>query len=112
MLATRWALFLRRLLLLFGLYFFLRLLFFFCNHRIVEDVGFWRIAEAFFCGLRFDLSALVAINFVFIVLSFLPRSPEPRPAYEHFLKAVFLATNIPFLIINVVDLEFFQFTGR
>jgi len=112
MLATRWALLLRRLLLLLGIYFVLRLLFIFCNHRVVEDAGFWRIAEAFFYGLRFDLSALVAINLVFIVLSFLPRGPEPRPAYERFLKAVFLVTNIPFVLINVVDLEFFQFTGR
>src|SRR5216683_1364754 len=108
MLATRWALLLRRLLLLLGLYFVLRLVFFFCNHRVVEDVGFWRIAEAFVYGLRFDLSALVAINFVFIVLSFLPRGPEPRPAYERFLKGVFLMLNIPFLVINVADLEFFK----
>src|SRR6266576_5031472 len=109
MLATRWALLLRRLLLLLGLYFLLRLVFLFCNHRVVEDASFWRIALAFLYGLRFDLSALAAINLVFIVLSSLPRGPEPRPAYEWFLKAVFLALNIPFLIINVIDLEFFQF---
>jgi len=112
MLATRWALLLRRLLLLLGLYFVLRLVFFFCNHRVVEDVGFWRIAQAFLYGLRFDLSALTAINLVFIVLSFLPRGLEPKPAYEWFLKAVFLALNIPFLVINVIDVEFFQFNGH
>src|SRR4051812_34938055 len=112
MLATRWAHLLRRFLLLLGIYFVLRLLFFFCNHGIFTDVGFGRIAQAFFYGLRFDVSALVAINFVFIVLSFLPRGPQPNAGYERFLNGVFLTLNIPFLVINVADLEFFKFNGR
>ncbi len=112
MLFIRWAQLLRRFLLLFGVYFLLRLLFLFCNHGIFSGVGFGRIGQAFFYGLRFDLSALVAINFPFIVLSLLPRGPEPKPVYERFLKAVFLILNIPFLVINVADLEFFKFTGR
>src|SRR5438105_2048308 len=112
MLATRWACLLRRFTLLLGLYSLLRLLFFFCNHAIFAGVSFVRIAQAFGYGLRFDLSALVAINFPFILLSFLLRGGQQRPAYERFLKGLFLILNAPFLIINVIDLEFFQFTGR
>src|SRR5580765_4345327 len=112
MLAIRWAYLLRRLALLLGVYFLLRLLFLALNHRILTGVGFGRVLWAFVYGLRFDLSALVAINFPFIVLSFLPRTAVPKPAYERFLKTLFLALNVPFLIINVIDLEFFQFTGR
>ena len=111
MLALRWKYLLRRLGLLLGIYFLLRLLFFICNHRIFSDVGFGRIVWAFVYGLRFDLSALAAINFPFILLSLLPRG-QPNPIYERVLKGLFLALNIPFLLINVIDLEFFQFTGR
>src|SRR5438105_1698174 len=112
MLAIRWAYLLRRLALLLGVYFLLRLLFLILNHRILADVSFGRVLWAFVYGLRFDLSALAAINFPFIVLSFLPRAAAPKPAYERFLKVLFLALNVPFLIINVIDSEFFQFTGR
>ena len=112
MLSIRWAHLLRRLILLLGVYFLLRLLFFFCNHHLFAGLGFGRIAEAFGYGLRFDLSALVAINFPFIVLTFLPPALEPRPAYERLLKGVFLLLNVPFLVINIIDLEYFHFTGR
>ena len=61
-----------------------------------SDVGFGRIVWAFVYGLRFDLSALVAINFPFILLSLLPRG-QPNPIYERVLKGLFLALNIPFL---------------
>ena len=112
MLSIRWAHLLRRLILLLGVYFLLRLLFFFCNHHLFAGLGFGRIAEAFGYGLRFDFSALVAINFPFIVLTFLPPALEPRPAYERLLKGVFLLLNVPFLVINIIDLEYFHFTGR
>src|SRR5438034_6275810 len=112
MLAARWKSLLRRLGLLLGVYFLLRLLFFFCNYHLFNGVSVSRLAWAFIYGLRFDLSALVAINFPFIVLSFWPPGPHPSPTYERFLKGLFLLLNIPFLLINVIDLEFFHFTGR
>ena len=112
MLSTRWFYLLRRFGLLLGIYFVLRLLFLICNHGIFAGLGFIQIATAFLYGLRFDLSTLMAINFVFILLTFLPRSPAPKPAYELFVKALFLILNILFLVINIIDLEFFQFTGR
>ena len=112
MLAIRWTYLLRRFVLVLGMYSFLRLLFFIWNHKVFEGVSFVRVAQAFGYGLRFDLSALAAINFPFVVLTFLPRGLASKPNYDRFLKALFLILNIPFLIINVIDLEFFQFTGR
>lgn len=112
MLAVRWIYLLRRFVLLLGIYFLLRTVFFLCNRNSFAGVGSGQVTQAFFYGLRFDLSALAAINFPFILLSFLPRSARPQPVYEGFLKGLFLLLNIPFLVINVIDLEFFQFTGR
>ena len=33
-------------------------------------------------------------------------------AYQRFLKVIFLLTNVPFLIINVVDYEYHKFIGQ
>jgi len=112
MLPIRWLFLLRRLVLLLGVYFVLRLMFLICNPGIFSGVSFLRVAQAFGYGLRFDLSALVAINFLFILLSLLAARAKPNLTYERLVQGVFLIFNIPFLIINVIDLEFFQFTGR
>src|ERR1051326_828126 len=112
MLATRWICLLRRIGLMLGLYSFLRLLFFFFHHALFGDVSAIRVIQAFAYGLRFDLSALVAINFPFILLTFVPPKPILNPCYERGLKALFFALNIPFLIINIIDLEYFNFVGR
>src|ERR1043166_4280833 len=109
---ARWTLLLRRLALVFILYGILRGLFLFCNRRFFRDIGIEQIGLAFLQGFRFDLSAIIAINFLFIFLTILPRRVEPPPGYERLLKWVFLITNIPFVILNIVDLEYFQFNGR
>jgi arylsulfatase A-like enzyme len=108
----RWTSLLRRLGLVLGLYVLLRAIFLVCNDNTFSQANARQIGLAFLSGLRFDLSAIAAINFPFILLSFLPRQSEPSPGYARLLKGVFLGLNIPFLLINVVDLEYFKFTGR
>jgi len=112
MLPVRWLYLLRRLVLLLGVYFLLRLMFLICNFGLFSGVSFLHVAQAFGYGLRFDFSALVAINFPFILISLLPRRAQPNLIYERLVQGLFLLLNIPFLIINVIDVEFFQFTGR
>jgi hypothetical protein len=90
----------------------LRGLFFACNYHRFSGVSATEIATAFLQGVRFDLAAVAAINFLFTLLTFLPRRLGPAPAWERLTKIMFLALNTPFLIINVIDLEYFQFTGR
>ncbi len=109
---SRWTLLLRRLGLVFGLYTILRGLFLLCNHRLFHDMDAGQIALAFLHGLRFDLSAIISINFFYLLLTFLPRRTNPTPGFERLLKWVFLTQNIPFILLNIVDLEYFQFTGR
>jgi glucan phosphoethanolaminetransferase (alkaline phosphatase superfamily) len=109
---TRWAYFLRRLGIVLALYICLRGLFFACNYHRFSGFSAKDIATAFLQGLRFDLAAVAATNFLFILLTFLPWRLEPPPAWERLTKIVFLVLNAPFLVINVIDLEFFQFNGR
>ena len=108
----RWTCFLRRLGIVLALYLCLRGLFFICNHHRFSGASATDIATAFLQGVRFDLAAVAAINLLFTVMTFLPRRLDPAPAWERLTKIVFLVLNTPFLIINVIDLEYFQFTGR
>jgi hypothetical protein len=109
---TRWACFLRRLGTVLALYLCLRGLFLVCNYHRFSGVSAKEIATAFLQGVRFDLAAIAAINLLFTLLTFLPRRLDSAPAWERLTKIAFLALNAPFLVINVIDLEFFQFTGR
>jgi phosphoglycerol transferase MdoB-like AlkP superfamily enzyme len=109
---SRWAYFLRRIGVVLALYTCLRGLFLACNYRRFSGVSAREIATAFLQGIRFDLAAVAAINLLFTLLTFLPRRLEPVPAWERLTRIVFLVLNAPFLFINVVDLEYFQFTGR
>lgn len=112
MMLQRWRQLVWRLALILGVYSFLRGVFCFWNHALLADASTAQVAKAFLGGLRFDLAALALINAPVLVLTMLPwRAPTP-PAYERFVKFLFLALNFPFLVINLTDVEYVQFTGR
>jgi len=89
-----------------------RALFLAFNFQSFNQVPVNEILAAFVVGLRFDIAAICRINGVFIVLSTLPFSFVEKTWYQRFLKIVFLVSNLPFLIINIVDYEYFKFTGQ
>ena len=112
MLLARWGFILRRLGLVMLLYSVLRCLFFGFNQLLYGEATVGEVARAFLYGLRFDLSATVATNAIFLLLCLLPRQQPMGAGYLRLLKTVFLVLNIPFLVINAVDLEYFSFNGR
>lgn len=98
------------LLLLF--YSLCRLLFFAFNFDAYKDLPITELFTSFGIGLRFDIAVICLTNSIFITLSVLPHPWQQVPWYQRFLKVMFLATNIPFLIVNVIDLEYFKFIGQ
>lgn len=112
MLITQWSLVLRRLSLVLGLYAALRLFFLVYNRAFFTEATAGEIALAFLHGLRFDLAATAATNIIFVLLCLLPRQVPPTPGHQRLLKGVFLGLNVPFLLINAIDLEYFRFNGR
>ena len=109
---SRWAWLLRRLALLLLVYTALRLLFLVYNRSRFPEAHVGDILWAFVCGLRFDASAIALTNLPFILLSLVPLPRRFGIAHERFLKGLFLVSNLPFLWLNVADVEFFQFNGR
>lgn len=109
---SRWVYLLRRLGLMLGAYGLLRVLFLLHNRPLLADAAGGQVARAFLHGLRFDLAAVAIVNGLFILLSLLPRRFPASVGYERLVRGVFLASNFPFLVLNLIDLEYVQFNGR
>ena len=97
------------LIFLFGL---CRLLFFLFYSDQFEACTRAQIIEAFILGLRFDISILLAFNVVFILFLAIGRFFEiPKPLF--FLsKTLFVLVNSFLVWLNLIDLEYFAFTGK
>ena len=82
------------------------------NYQAYQQAGLHELLSAFLVGLRFDVAAICRINsvvyyFVDAALHFCRKTQLPK-VFEN----TFLLTNIPFLIVNVVDYEYYKFTGQ
>jgi phosphoglycerol transferase MdoB-like AlkP superfamily enzyme len=67
---------------------------------------------AFLYGLRFDLSAIFSINLLYFILYFSPFPFGKAEQRQWWLKQLWLWGNVPFLALNLVDNEYFKFTGK
>lgn len=63
-------------------------------------------------GLRFDLSALLYINAVYLVLEILPFRFRYNAVYQKVANGFYLACNILGILTNCVDMMYFQYTHR
>ena len=100
--------FLKRIIYLLGLYTLSRLFLFVNNLDSFSTVTIFE----FFEGIRFDISALLYINIPFLILLLLPTNFRKRNRYQRFSNILFYFVNIPFIILNNVDIEYFRFTQK
>ena len=98
----------RRVLILLALYSTSRIYFYFNNKETIDPHYFLE----FIAGLRFDISALVYINIPLFILLFLPHNLRSGKNYHKLTNWLFYVVNIPFLLINNVDIEYFKFTQK
>ena len=100
--------YLRRIIYLLGFYTVSRLCLFLNNIDSFSDSSFFDFLE----GMRFDFSALVYINIPILILLVFPTNFRCKKGYQRFVNILFYAVNIPFIILNNVDIEYFQFTQK
>ena len=100
--------FLTRIVYLLGLYALSRFFLFVNNLDSFSPVSVFE----FFEGIRFDISALFYINIPLLILLLFPTNFRKRNGYKQFLNILFYAVNIPFIILNNVDIEYFRFTQK
>ena len=62
-------------------------------------------------GLRFDLSAALYFNVLFLAMRIMPFKFTERPVYIKVSNIVYLVCNSLLLAINIGDIPYFRFTG-
>lgn len=102
----------KRLLLLVVIFQLCRIAFYFANYSYFNSTAAIDVLIAFFAGLRFDLSTIISINFIFIFIHIIPGLWFYNKNAQLVLKILFLVVNIPAILLNCVDLEYFKFQGK
>src|SRR5689334_7305221 len=97
---NRFVLLAQRILLLFALYTLCRLIFYVFNFSFFRDVEFVTVLKMFFFGLRFDATAIVISNLVFIGLHFYPFRQFYNRAYQVAIRVIFLVVNTIAVMMN------------
>jgi len=100
--------FYKRIFSLLLIYSFCRLLFLFFNINQFST----NILLSLFEGVRFDISALFYINIPILILLLLPINFREITFYRKFTNILFYIINIPFILMNTGDIEYFKFSQK
>ncbi|MBS1690486.1 MAG: hypothetical protein JSS96_17270, partial [Bacteroidetes bacterium] len=98
-----------QLLLLLGCYFVSRCAFTLINHSHFEGLTFLGFLNISFHALRYDISALLAINALYILLVLLPLPLWKIPKWELITQWLFILTNTIALMFEVSDWAYFKY---
>ncbi len=98
-----------RILLIMILFSISRMAFFLINKSHFQDISFTHLLELFAGGLRFDLSAIIYINSLYITLYLVPANFRYNNGYQKFLKYLFFITNGIAFVANTIDFFYFDF---
>ncbi len=101
-----------RLLAVLIIYFLLRVIFLVFNYSFFSFNSIPQLAIVFLSGVRFDVSAIVISNSVFILFSILPFSFFYQNWYQIILKILLIVINGFFILMNCVDFAFFRFIQK
>ena len=102
------------ILLVMALYTLSRLVFVWVNHDLYPDISAAHLAEMLRGGIRFDLTALLYLNSLYLILMLLPLPPfiRNKRAYQTAANWCYWVPNIIGLLVNCVDMVYFRFTDR
>ncbi|MDR1343612.1 MAG: sulfatase-like hydrolase/transferase [Prevotellaceae bacterium] len=102
----------RNMALMMLLFSVCRLIFYIFNRDFFPDTSARQIWPIFAGGLRFDISALIWGNIVYIALFIIPFKFRYSAAYQKALKVFFVVVNAVMLAGNCADVIYFKFTLR
>jgi phosphoglycerol transferase MdoB-like AlkP superfamily enzyme len=101
-----------RLLIIFLLYSICRVLFFVFNISSFSELSITNFLQILLGGLKFDLSAILYINSLFILSQAVPFKFRFKPAYQSFFAKFYFITNGLGLAFNLGDIGYYPFTLR
>lgn len=106
---TEESILLKRILLLMILFSISRLGFYLFNTEHYPDLSFMRLLRIFGGGLKFDISAIMFINALYLLIYLIPSPFRYKKGYKNFLKYLFFISNGIALLTNIVDFFYFDF---
>lgn len=95
-----------------GFYTICRISFYLFNISFFPDMTWGRMSTIMLGGLKFDLSAVLYLNSLFILLTILPLTIKYHPTYQKVLHYIFIVTNGIGLAINIADNVYYRYTLR
>ncbi len=101
------------LFLLMGLYSLLRLVFLAFNFRLFSQHELGSLVQSFVHGMRFDFSSVLILNGVLILSILLtPQRVFANRYFQKVLRGLFVLFNYPFVVANLIDAEYYKFSGH
>lgn len=94
------------------LYTVCRALFYAFNHSLFPGVDANQLTIMFLAGLRFDLTAILYINILYILLLIVPHRQHHKKGFIRWTNVWFWFSNSLALLLNCIDLEYYKFTNK
>ncbi len=101
-----------RLSMVFLLFSVQRLLFFLFNISYFPQMPKGHLGELLISGLKFDLTAVLYVNSLYILIMLLPIRLKYNVQYKKYARILFLVTNSIALVANFIDLIYFRYVLR
>lgn len=99
-------------LLAMGVMSICRFAFYLVNSSSFPDVDSSRLLGLMVAGLRFDLSACIYLNALYLVMMAIPFPFRENNTYQKVAKWVYCVPNIVGAFMNSADMVYYQFTNR
>ncbi|MBL4624486.1 MAG: sulfatase-like hydrolase/transferase [Flavobacteriales bacterium] len=98
-----------RLISVYFIYLLLRISFYLFNAAYFPEVGFTELLSYCFYGIRFDTTALLYINGLYLILFILPFRFRTNETYQKIASFIFILFNAIGIIANLVDFAYYPF---
>ncbi|WP_316797023.1 hypothetical protein [Pedobacter agri] len=99
-----------RLFLILFIYTLCRLGFYAFNYHLFNIDSIGKFSYILFGGIKFDVSALLYINSLFLILQLLPFKFRYNETYQSICKWLFIVTNTIGIVTNFIDFVYYPFT--
>lgn len=99
-----------QLVTLLIIYAFLRIGFYFFNKDLFSPISVPELAYMMWGGMKFDITALLYINLLFILLQSIPFPFRYHGGYQHFCRGIFIVFNSVGIALNIIDFAYYRFT--
>ncbi|MDR1198334.1 MAG: sulfatase-like hydrolase/transferase [Prevotellaceae bacterium] len=98
--------------LMLAIYCLCRIFFFIANRSYFSDVNFSHFLNLLKGGLRFDISALLYTNVIYLAMQIFPFKFRFNRTYQNIAKWIFIVINSLAITANCIDIIYFRFTNR